>query len=182
MSEKTIDTLFDEERRFPPSQAFAAQANVHADVYDRDFDEFWESMGRERVSWFEPFSELYRWELPYAQWYLGGTLNVAYNCVDRHVEAGLGDRVAYLWEGEPADDRLEITYGQLQRDVARMANALRQLGVRRAPPSRSTWAWCPSCRWRCSRARVSAPPTQWYSAASRPTRCRIASTTWAARC
>ncbi len=131
MSEKTIDTLFDEERRFPPPQAFVAQANVHADVYDRDFAEFWESMGRERVSWFEPFSELYRWELPYAQWYLGGTLNVAYNCVDRHVEAGLGDRVAYLWEGEPADDRLEITYGQLQRDVARMANALRQLGVQK---------------------------------------------------
>ena len=65
------------------------------DVYEEPFEAFWERNGRERVTWFEPFSELYRWELPYAQWYLGGKLNVAYNCVDRHVEAGLGDRVAY---------------------------------------------------------------------------------------
>ncbi len=81
------------------------------------------------MSWFEPFSELYRWELPYAQWYLGGKLNIAYNCVDRHVEAGLGERVAYHWEGEPAGDTRTITYAQLQRDVVRMANALKELGV-----------------------------------------------------
>ena len=71
---------------------------------------------------------LSEWELPYAKWFLGGKLNVAYNCVDRHVEAGLGDRVAYHWEGEPGDTRT-ITYADLQRDVVRMANALQELGV-----------------------------------------------------
>ena len=88
VSDHTIETLSDEERRFPPSPAFAAQANAGAEIYDEPFEAFWERNGRERVTWFEPFGELYRWELPYAQWYLGGKLNVAYNCVDRHVEAG----------------------------------------------------------------------------------------------
>ena len=129
MSDQTIETLSDEERRFPPSPEFAAQANAQADVYDEPFEAFWERNGRERVTWFEPFAELYRWELPYAQWYLGGKLNVAYNCVDRHVEAGLGDRVAYHWEGEPAGETRTITYAELQRDVVRMANALKELGV-----------------------------------------------------
>ena len=100
-----------------------------ADVYDEPFEAFWERNGRERVTWFEPFTELYHWELPYAQWYLGGKLNVAYNCVDRHVEAGRGDRVAYHWEGEPAGETRTITYAELQRDVVRMANALKELGV-----------------------------------------------------
>ncbi len=127
--EQTIDTLLSEERRYPPNPAFAAQANAQADIYDRDFDEFWDTHARERVSWFEPFHTLYEWELPYAKWFLGGKLNLAYNCVDRHVEAGHGDKVAYHWEGEPADDRLAITYADLQRLVVRMANGLRELGV-----------------------------------------------------
>ncbi len=94
------------------------------------FDEFWERNGRERVTWFEPFTQLYEWELPYAKWYLGGKLNVAFNCVDRHVEAGLGDRVAYLLGGRARrDDRRAITYAELQRDVVRIANALKELGV-----------------------------------------------------
>jgi hypothetical protein len=125
MSDHAISTLLDEERRFPPDPAFAAQANARPEIYERDPDEFWESEGRDRVSWFEPFATLSEWELPYAKWYLGGTLNVAYNCVDRHVEAGLGERVAYHWEGEPGDTRT-ISYAELQRDVVRMANALKQ--------------------------------------------------------
>ena len=129
MSDHTIETLSDEERRFPPSPAFTAQANAGAEIYDEPFEAFWERNGRERVTWFEPFGELYRWELPYAQWYLGGKLNVAYNCVDRHVENGLGDRVAYHWEGEPAGETRTITYAELQRDVVRMANALKEIGV-----------------------------------------------------
>ena len=107
MSEHTISTILVEERRYPPPPDFAALAVAQPDIYERDFDEFWESEGRERVTRVEPFTALYEWELPYAKWYLGGKLNVAYNCVDRHVEAGLGDRVAYHWEGEPegeADD------------------------------------------------------------------------------
>jgi acetyl-CoA synthetase len=129
LSDHTISSLFLEERRFPPSPAFAAQANVGPEVYERGFEELWETAGRERVTWFEPFTELYRWELPYAQWYLGGKLNVAHNCVDRHVEAGLGERVAFFWEGEPGGEHLTITYADLQRRVVAMANALKQLGV-----------------------------------------------------
>jgi acetyl-CoA synthetase len=131
VSDHTIETIFTEDRRYPPPPDFAALAVAQPDIYERDFDEFWESEGRERVTWFEPFTKLYEWELPYAKWYLGGTLNVAYNCVDRHVEAGLGDRVAYLWEGEPEGERRELTYAQLQSEVVRMANALKELGVRK---------------------------------------------------
>ncbi len=131
---KTIDILFDEERRYPPSAEFAAQANAQAGIYERGFEEFWEANGRERVSWFEPFTSLYEWEPPYAKWYLGGKLNVAYNCLDRHVEAGHGDKVAYFWEGEPEGDRLAISYAELQRLVVRFANALRELGVRKGTP------------------------------------------------
>src|SRR6478609_10769600 len=126
----TIDTLLLEQRRYPPPESFARGANATPEIYSRGFEEFWETEGRERVTWFEPFTKLYEWEPPYAKWFLGGKLNVAFNCVDRHVEAGLGDRVAYFWEGEPGDRR-EITYGELQREVVRWANALKQLGVRK---------------------------------------------------
>jgi acetyl-CoA synthetase len=123
-----------EERRYPPDPEFAAQANAKPEIYERSFEDFWESEGRERVTWFEPFSELYEWELPYAKWYVGGKLNVTYNCVDRHVENGLGERVAYFWEGEPVDDRREITYAELQAEVVRFANALKELGVGKGTP------------------------------------------------
>jgi len=133
VSESSIETHFVEERRYPPPSDFAAQANAQPEIYERDFDEFWETEGRERVSWSEPFTKLYEWELPYAKWYLGGALNVSYNCVDRHVENGLGDRVAYHWEGEPGERRT-ITYAELQREVVRFANALRELGVEKGTP------------------------------------------------
>jgi acetyl-CoA synthetase len=128
---RAIDTLLLEERRYPPPADFAAQSNAKAELYDEPFERFWEREGRERVTWFEPFTELYEWNLPYAKWFLGGKLNVAYNCVDRHVEAGLGDRVAFHWEGEPEGDRRTITYADLQAEVVRCANALRALGVRK---------------------------------------------------
>ena len=110
MSDQAIETLFEEERRYPPPPAFAAQANAKPDVYDIPFEEFWEREGRDRVTWFEPFTSLLEWELPYAKWYGGGRINVAYNCLDRHVEAGLGDRVAYYYEGEPVGEHAAITY------------------------------------------------------------------------
>jgi acetyl-CoA synthetase len=131
---QAIETMFLEERRYPPPGAFAAAANAQANIYDQDFESFWEREGRERVTWFEPFTGLLEWELPYAKWYLGGKLNIAYNCVDRHVENGLGDKVAYYWEGEPEDDRREITFADLQREVVRCANALKQLGVKKGTP------------------------------------------------
>ena len=130
----SISNLLQEDRRYPPSPAFAAQANAKPEIYERDFDELWTTEARERVTWFEPFTKLYEWEPPYAKWYLGGTLNVCFNCVDRHVEAGRGDKVAYHWEGEPENDRRTISYADLQRDVVSFANALRSLGVRKGTP------------------------------------------------
>ena len=129
MSSDAIETLLAEERRYPPSAEFAAQANAQPSLYDVPFEELWEREGRERVTWFEPFGELYEWELPYAKWYLGGKLNACFNCVDRHVDAARGDKVAYYWEGEPDGDKRVITYSDLLRDVTRLANALRELGV-----------------------------------------------------
>jgi acetyl-CoA synthetase len=130
----TIDTLLLEERRYPPPEDFASQANATADIYEQGFEQFWEREGHERVTWFEPFSQLYEWELPYAKWYLGGKLNVCFNCVDRHVEHGLGDKPAYHWEGEPEGDRRVITFADLQHDVVRFANALKKLGVKKGTP------------------------------------------------
>src|SRR5712691_1077523 len=125
-----IETLQVEERRYQPEPAFSKQANARPDIYGRSFDEFWASESK-RISFFGPWNKLYEWKPPYAKWFLGGKLNVCYNCVDRHVEAGLKDKVAYFWEGEPEDDRRETTFGQLQKDVVRFANALKKLGVKK---------------------------------------------------
>jgi acetyl-CoA synthetase len=129
-----IETILLEERRYEPPADFAAQANAQADIYDRDLEEFWETEGRERVSWFTDFEKVCEWDPPYAKWYVGGRLNVCFNCVDRHVEAGLGDKIAYYWEGEPEEERREITYADLQRDVVRFANGLKGLGVKKGTP------------------------------------------------
>jgi len=134
VTDQTIETLLDEERRYPPPPAFAAQANAQPELYERSFEELWEREGRERVTWFEPFTDLYEWEPPYARWYLGGKLNACFNCLDRHVQSGLGDRVAYYWEGEPEDDRRELTYADLLRETTKLANALKALGVRKGTP------------------------------------------------
>jgi acetyl-CoA synthetase len=131
--QRPIETMLLEERRYPPPPELAAQANAQPDIYERGFDDLWETEGRERVTWFEPFTRLYEWEPPYARWYLGGKLNVCFNCVDRHVDAGRGDAVAFHWEGEPGD-RETITYADLQRRVVRIANALKQLGVGKGTP------------------------------------------------
>jgi len=133
-SKHAIDTMLLEERRYPPPDDFAAQANATAEIYDRDLEEFWEAEGRERVTWFEPYASVCEWELPYATWFGGGRLNVCFNCVDRHVEAGNGEKVAYHWEGEPEDERRTITFADLQADVVRFANALKKLGVRKGTP------------------------------------------------
>src|SRR5213592_4730345 len=130
----TIDTMLLEERRYAPDPEFARQANAQPEIYERDWEEFWETEGRNRVTWFEPFSELYEWEPPYSKWYLGGKLNVCFNCVDRHVEAGAGEKVAFHWEAEPEGETRTITYADLQKDVVRFANALKKLGVEKGTP------------------------------------------------
>src|ERR671927_911450 len=132
-TQHAIDTMLLEERRYPPPPEFARQANAQPDIYERDWEELWETEGKNRVTWFEPYSKLYEWEPPYAKWYLGGKLNVCFNCVDRHVEAGKGGKVAYHWEAEDGEQR-EVTYESLQRDVVRFANALKKLGVKKGTP------------------------------------------------
>lgn len=127
-----IENLLTEDRRFPPDPEFAAQANIHPEVYSwaaADRLGFWADQARELVSWSTPFSEVLDWSgAPVARWFGDGRLNAAYNAVDRHVEAGHGDRVALHFEGEPGDARA-ITYADLQREVSRAANALTELGV-----------------------------------------------------
>jgi acetyl-CoA synthetase len=126
-----IENLLREQRTFPPDPAFIAQANARAQLYveaDEDFEAFWARLARERISWFKPFETTLKWDLPFARWFDGGELNITYNCVDRHVENGLGDKVAYHWIGEPGDTRT-ITYADLHREVQKAANALLQLGV-----------------------------------------------------
>jgi acetyl-CoA synthetase len=128
-----IENLFDETRTFPPDPAFVAQANATAALYDEanaDYVGFWKRQAEERLSWFTPFETTLEWELPFAKWFTGGELNVAYNCVDRHVERGLGDKVAYHWIGEPGDTRT-LTYRDLMVESSKAANALLELGVRK---------------------------------------------------
>ena len=126
------DTCTDVAATYPPSPEFAAQANGTADLYwEADVDRlgFWAKQAA-RLSWETPFTDVLDWsEAPVAKWFVGGKLNVAYNCVDRHVEAGNGDRVAIRWEGEPVGDSRDITYAELLVEVSRAANALTELGL-----------------------------------------------------
>ena len=131
ITEENISNLLHEDRTFPPPADIAAHANAGPEIYDRDPDEFWETEGRNRLSWFTPFNKLREWDPPHAKWYLGGKLNACYNCVDRHVEAGLGDKVAYYWEGEPEDDRRTVTYSDLQHEVVKAANGFASIGIKR---------------------------------------------------
>ncbi|MFC4337254.1 acetate--CoA ligase [Salininema proteolyticum] len=128
---EALANLLNEERRFPPHPDFAKAANVDASAYESarsDRLAFWETQAR-RLSWNKDWDEALDWSnAPFAKWFVGGELNVAYNCLDRHVEAGLGDRVAIHWEGEPGDSR-SITYAELSAEVRRAANTLTDLGV-----------------------------------------------------
>ena len=126
-----IENLLAENRTFPPDPAFSAQANATPDLYaqaEADPVEFWAQLARERLDWDEPFTTTLEWDLPFAKWFIGGKLNLTYNCVDRHVKNGLGDKVAYHWIGEPGDTRT-VTYADLHREVQKAANALKELGI-----------------------------------------------------
>ena len=134
MSEQseTLANLSHEERRFEPPADLAANANVKADAYEEaaaDRLAFW-AKAADRLDWDTRWSEVLDWsEAPFAKWYVGGRINAAYNCVDRHVAAGKGDKVAYHWVGEPEDDTRDITYAQLKDEVCQAANTLTELGV-----------------------------------------------------
>ncbi len=128
----TLSNLLKEDRRFEPPADLAADANVTEEAYaraDADHEAFWAEQA-ERLSWDRKWDRVLDWDNPpFAKWFVGGTINAAYNCVDRHVEAGKGDQVAFHWVGEPEDDRRDITYAQLKDEVSQAANALTDLGV-----------------------------------------------------
>ncbi len=132
-SQQQIAALLSEHRVFEPPPEFTANAVVKdPSIYERaaaDPEGFWAEQA-ERLTWFRRWDTVLEWTPPFAKWFVGGKLNAAYNCLDRHVEAGGGDKVAYYWEGEPGDRRV-ITYAQMLEEVGRFANALKALGVRR---------------------------------------------------
>ena len=131
-STQAIEALFSESRRFPPSPEFAAQANAQPGIYEeaeRDYQAYWASWAR-KLEWMKPFEDILDWQLPFARWFGDGELNASVNCLDRHVRAGRGSKIAFYYEGEPGD-RWTITYQQLLDDVCRFANALRKLGIKK---------------------------------------------------
>ena len=131
---RAIDDLLLENRTFPPPEGFKEASLVAGTfLYDEaaaDYQGFWARQAAALVDWSEEWHTICEWDLPYAKWFIGGRLNVAENCLDRHVAAGRGDKVAFYWEGEPGDSRV-ITYAELLADVQRFANVLKAQGVER---------------------------------------------------
>ncbi|MFM2182606.1 MAG: acetyl-coenzyme synthetase [Actinomycetota bacterium] len=128
----TIDALLSEQRTFPPAAdvratALVSDSSLH-DEARRDREGFWARQAAELITWQQPWHTVCEWDLPFSKWFVGGSLNVSENCLDRHVAAGRGDRVAFHWEGEPGDTRT-VTYADLLAEVQRFANVLRGLGV-----------------------------------------------------
>ncbi|QBI20629.1 acetate--CoA ligase [Egibacter rhizosphaerae] len=131
MSEPAIANLYSEQRTFPPPESFAAQANANdPSIYEEaeaDPEGWWAQHARQ-LRWMRDFDTVLEWTPPHAKWFIGGELNVADNCLDRHVDAGYGEQIAFYWEGEPGDTRA-LSYAELKDEVSRFANALRGLGV-----------------------------------------------------
>ncbi|QDV68316.1 Acetyl-coenzyme A ligase [Rosistilla carotiformis] len=131
-----LDHVLSESRLFPPPSEFTQQAVIQSQaqyeaLYEaakNDPDAFWDAEAKEHLHWFEPYSQVLDWNSPNAKWFVGGKTNACYNCVDRHVAAGRGDKAALIWEGEPGDART-LTYAQLQAEVAKFAAGLQSIGV-----------------------------------------------------
>ncbi|MCD0462719.1 acetate--CoA ligase [Roseiconus lacunae] len=131
-----IDHVLDETRLFPPAAEFTEKAVIssqeqYEDLYRRaleDRDGFWKEQALEHLHWFEPFGDVCQWEAPHAKWFVGGKTNASYNCVDRNIDQGRGDKVAIIWEGEPGDTRT-LTYNELKVEVCKCAAALKELGI-----------------------------------------------------
>ncbi|MCX6527964.1 MAG: AMP-binding protein, partial [Actinobacteria bacterium] len=131
-SHDAIDDLLLEQRKFPPTDGFKKQTLITGthlyDEANQDYEAFWARQADELVSWDTKWDTICEWKLPYSKWFIGGSLNVSYNCLDRHVLAGKGDKVAFHFEGEPGDTRT-ITYSELLDEVQKFSNVLKNLGV-----------------------------------------------------
>ena len=135
MSNQAIEEFYTENRSFPPSEAFqrgalTADQTLYEEA-DADYEAFWARQARELLTWSQDFHTTLEWDLPYAKWFLGGELNITYNCLDRHNESGNGEKVAFHWEGEPGDTK-SITYKELLDEVSKFANVLKDLGLQKS--------------------------------------------------
>ncbi len=135
MSNQAIEEFYTENRSFPPSAAFqrgalTADQSLYEEA-DADYEAFWARQARELLTWSQDFHTTLEWDLPYAKWFLGGELNITYNCLDRHIESGNGEKVAFHWEGEPGDTK-SITYKELLDEVSKFANVLKDLGLQKS--------------------------------------------------
>ena len=130
---QAIEEFYIENRTFPPSERFAEEALINSqELYteaSEDVEAFWARQARELLTWDKDFTKILEWDLPYAKWFADGELNVSYNCLDRHIKNGYGDKVAYHWEGEPGDTR-SITYKELLHEVSKFANVLKEFGLK----------------------------------------------------
>ena len=135
MSNQAIEEFYTENRSFPPSEVFqrgalTADQTLYEEA-DADYEAFWARQARELLTWSQDFHTTLEWDLPYAKWFLGGELNITYNCLDRHIESGNGEKVAFHWEGEPGDTK-SITYKELLDEVSKFANVLKDLGLQKS--------------------------------------------------
>jgi acetyl-CoA synthetase len=134
MEPTAIEALLQEQRFFPPSEAFVRQANINdPSIYEeaaRDYEAFWAKCATEMLDWYQKWHTVLEWNPPYAKWFVGGKLNACYNCVDRHVKTWRRNKAAIIWEGEPGEERV-LTYGDLHREVQKFANVLKSLGVQK---------------------------------------------------
>src|ERR1700691_5076370 len=131
-AEAKLEAWLDETRSFPPSAEFTKNANAQPSIYeeaDKDYLAYWRTQA-DRLTWTKAPTKTLEWDLPFAKWFSDGTLNASYNCADRHVEAGRGDKVAYHWVADAEGESRTITYADLQKLVAQAANALTELGVK----------------------------------------------------
>ncbi len=138
MSQPTIESILQEKRLFPPPAEFSAQANIksldeYKEIYARaqaDPAQFWAELAEQELHWFTKWDTILEWQPPFAKWFVGGKINISYNCLDRHLTTHRRNKAAIIWEGEPGDSRV-ITYGQLHREVCQCANVIKELGVKK---------------------------------------------------
>ena len=138
MSQPTIESILQEKRLFPPSAEFSQKAHIksldeYQQLYDKakaDPQKFWADLAETELHWFQKWDTVLDWQPPFAKWFVGGKINISYNCLDRHLTTWRRNKAALIWEGEPGDSRT-LTYAQLHREVCQFANVLKQLGVQK---------------------------------------------------
>ncbi|MGL5192874.1 MAG: AMP-binding protein, partial [Chroococcales cyanobacterium] len=138
MSESTIESILNEKRQFPPSAEFSKTARIksleeYQALYDQaaaNPEQFWEQLAEKELHWFKKWDKVLDWQPPNAKWFVGGQMNISYNCLDRHLTTHRKNKAALIWEGEPGDSRT-LTYAQLHREVCQMANVIKDMGVKK---------------------------------------------------